>query len=237
MPPLQAIVFDLDDTLYPEHSYVESGFRAVAAWIAEQLGISRDKSFLYLQRLYSSGVRGNTFDQWLEDLGVAPGKWIPQLVRVYREHTPHIAPYPEVLTLLPELRQRFRLGLVSDGYLEVQRSKFGALGISHYFAGVVFSDELGADAWKPSPRPFLLVLERLAVAGQQAIYVADNPTKDFIGARQVGMRTVRVRRPEGVYAHLEPSAPEFAPDIELKDLTSLATLLLRERYSDCAERG
>lgn len=226
MPPLRAIVFDLDDTLYPEHTYVMSGFHAVATWIEAQVGIAQDESFSRLQCLYHSGVRGDTFNQWLEGIGIAPTPWIPQLVKVYREHFPQITPYPEVMALLPELRQRFRVGLVSDGYLEVQQSKFRALGLDQYFDGVVFSDELGADAWKPSSRPFLLVLERLAVAGREAIYIADNPQKDFIGARKVGMRTVRIRRPDGVYAHLEPASPEFVPDIELTNLVDLATLLL-----------
>ena len=34
-----AIVFDLDDTLYLERDYVRSGARAVATWLAPQLGL------------------------------------------------------------------------------------------------------------------------------------------------------------------------------------------------------
>ena len=33
------LVFDLDDTLYPELSYVHSGFRAVAAFLGPVLGV------------------------------------------------------------------------------------------------------------------------------------------------------------------------------------------------------
>ena len=38
MPPIQAIIFDLDDTLYPERAYVSSGFAAVAKAHQDRLG-------------------------------------------------------------------------------------------------------------------------------------------------------------------------------------------------------
>ncbi len=41
---VQAVVFDLDDTLYPEVEYVRSGYRVVAAALA---GGERDQSRIY----------------------------------------------------------------------------------------------------------------------------------------------------------------------------------------------
>ena len=57
--------------------------------------------------------------------------------------------------------------------------------------------------------------------------MADNPNKDFLGARQVGMWTVRVCRPEGLYAHLEPPSAEHAPNVEIETLSDLETSLMR----------
>ena len=36
------LVFDLDDTLYPERTYVESGFKAVADSLAQKFGFDAD---------------------------------------------------------------------------------------------------------------------------------------------------------------------------------------------------
>jgi putative hydrolase of the HAD superfamily len=226
MPALRAVVFDLDDTLYPERSYVLSGFRAVAAWAEVHLGIPQLAGAAALQRLFEEGIRGNTFNLWLESRGLTAEKWVPHLVQIYRDHLPQITPYPEIVELLPRLRSRYRLGLVTDGYLQVQRQKFSALGLDHYFDSVIFSDELGSDAWKPSPRAFMDVLERLDVAGEEAVYVADNPKKDFLGARRAGMRTVRIRRSDGLYCALEPSSDEHKPTVEIKELICLETTLL-----------
>jgi len=229
MPELQAVIFDLDDTLYPEQDYVLSGFRAVATWAHEHLGIPTPLGFTELRKLFEEGVRGNTFNRWLESHGLAPDDWIPQLVQVYREHNPQIAPYPEVPGLLQRLRRRYCLGLVTDGYLEVQKKKLASLGITSFFDALVFSGEWGHEAWKPSPRPFEVILERLNVTGPEAVYVADNPTKDFIGARQAGMWTVRVRYPGGLYNHLQPPSPEHAPHIEIATLAALEAVLKRIR--------
>jgi putative hydrolase of the HAD superfamily len=147
------------------------------------------------------------------------------MVEVYRLHEPQIAPYDGTPSLLDRLRVECVLGLVTDGFRSVQERKLDALRLGPYFQAVVFSDTLGRDAWKPSPRPFEAVLERLSVSGREAVYVADNPAKDFRGARCVGMATVRVRHADGLYHHLEASSPADAPDWEISQLGELETLL------------
>ena len=221
----QAIVFDLDDTLYPEREFVLSGFRAVAQWAETHLGIQHDQGYADLCALYESGMRGDTFNRWLAAQGLTDEALIPQLVQVYRQHLPRLTPFPEAPDLLARLHRRYRLGLVSDGYLDVQQRKLVALGLEPYFDAVVLSDEWGRDAWKPSIKPFRAILQQLEVAAASAIYVADNPLKDFLGARQVGIFTVRIQRPDGEYARLTPPTPQHASDHTITDLTELERLL------------
>jgi len=54
--------------------------------------------------------------------------------------------------------------------------------------------------------------------------VADNPRKDFIGARQLGWRTVRVLRPAGEHAGYSPT-PAEAADADITTLLTLKQLL------------
>ena len=225
MSKWQAIVFDLDDTLYPERDFVLSGFRAVAQWGEMHLGIQRDQGYAHLCALYESGVRGDTFNRWLAAQGIADARLISQLIQVYREHLPRLTPFPEVPDLLARLHHRYRLGLLSDGYLDVQRRKLVALGLESYFGAIVFSDEWGREAWKPSLKPFQAILQQLKVPASAVIYVADNPLKDFLGARQVGMFTVRIQRSGGEYGHLVPPTPQHAPDHTITDLTELERVL------------
>lgn len=222
---MQAVVFDLDDTLYPERAFVFSGFRAVAAWADQYLGIPMDEGFVELCKLFDQGIRGDIFNRWLKRHGLEPDAWVSRMVQIYRRHNPNIMPYPQVPELLQRLRRRYRLGLVSDGYLEVQRNKLASLKLTSYFDAVVFSDERGPEVWKPSVWPFKTILAKLGVTGSEAVYVADNPVKDFLGARQAGMWTTRVRWPDGLYRHLEPLSAEGAPDFEIETLSVLEPIL------------
>ena len=228
MPPWQAIVFDLDDTLYPEEAYVHSGFRAVAAWGAQHLDVPATQGYIELERLFREGVRGNTFDRWLGGYGLSSDGVVGELLRIYRAHEPAIEPFAEVPALLERLAAHHALGLLSDGWAEVQNAKLDALGLRPWFDAVVITDELGGrQAWKPSPRGFEVLLERLGrgISARRTVYVSDNPAKDFLAARRAGVRSIRLRRTEGIYASLEPHTREHAPDAEIDRLDRLEAAL------------
>lgn len=224
MPLWQAVVFDLDDTLYPERDYVLGGFRSAAAWMEEQVGLPREEGFAALSKLFTEGVRGRIFDEWLQAADL-PLDWVPSLVSIYRDHRPELRPFDGVVELLRSLKNRCSIGLVSDGHLAVQRRKFAALRLDEFFQAVVFSDEWGADAWKPSEVPFREVLGRLGVASGAAVYVGDNPTKDFFGARAHGMATIWSRHSRGEYCLRDCPSPAHAADFTVDTLGELGSLL------------
>lgn len=221
----QALIFDLDDTLYLERDYVLSGFRAVSGWLAEACKVDREVAYTQLVALFEQGVRGNTFDLLLEKLSLKRGDHLSALIRVYREHVPSIKPCPEVPGLLARLRKKCVLGLVTDGLSITQRHKLEALGLAQYFEALVISEELGGSICKPSPQPFVIALEKLGVDPENAVYVADNPIKDFLGARLAGLVSVRVRRRLGIYHDLMPMDEQHEPDLEVADLTNLEGVL------------
>jgi putative hydrolase of the HAD superfamily len=217
---LKAIVFDLDDTLYAERDYVHSGFRAVERWAERRLHVSEGEAYLELVRLYDAGAYTDTFDRWLTARGFDTDL-VDEMVDVYRTHSPDISPRPGVEELLTRLRSRYCLGLLSDGELAAQRSKLRRLGLGRYLDEVLFTAEGGAGNSKPSAVPFESLLVRLGTDGRDAVYVADNPVKDFIGARRAGMHTIRLRMAGGIYAHLEPIGSAYAADEEIGVLGQL----------------
>lgn len=221
----KAIVFDLDDTLYLERDYVMSGFRSVAQWVDARLGITTAQCQLELAALFDAGVRGKIFNHWLVAHGLAEDEYVQQFVQVYREHEPILSPFDGIVELLQALRGHAKLGLVSDGYLMVQQRKLSALHLEPYFSALVFSDQWGREFWKPHVRPFQAVLDHLQVDSSTAIYIADNPRKDFSGARMVGMGTVRLRLQMGEYAGLEPMTAQEESDITLTSIPALTQYL------------
>ena len=225
MTTYQAIIFDLDDTLYPELSFVESGFRAVARHADKHWDVSAHACFGQLCELHQNGIRGNTFDKWLQMQGL-PAESVPQLVDVYRSHAPQINLFPGMHELLLELSEDHKIGLISDGLLDVQTRKFDALNVKPFFASVVFSDRLGRDYWKPNARPYLYSLQGLGAAADRAVYVGDNPAKDFITARALGMQTVQIRHDMGIYRDIAPPTIDHQPHVIVSKIDELWGVLL-----------
>jgi putative hydrolase of the HAD superfamily len=220
----KVVIFDLDDTLYPERDFVYGGYRAVAERVHADHGVDIEAE---LRAQFERGVRHDVFGLALRALGIrADETYLRTLVETYRTHTPALRPYVGI-ALLERLRAAgYGLGLVTDGITAVQRSKVASLGIEGLFDAIVYSHELGGrDTWKPSPLPYERCLAALQVEAHEAVYVADNPAKDFRGARRLGIATVRIRHPGGEHAAIEPATVFDAPDREIRSLTELAQLI------------
>lgn len=221
----QSVVFDLDDTLYPEKEYVFSGFRAVAAWIENQFGIPTELGFVELCHLFEQGVRGNTFNQWLNKHQLMSERLIGQLISIYREHSPQIRPYFDAVGALQKIGKSSKLGIISDGPLLMQQRKVDALGIKHFFDCIVFSDVWGRENWKPSKRPYVEALLQLQSQPELTVYVGDNPLKDFYGARACGWHSVWLKHENGEYTHLAPPAPSYMPHVIVDSFQELVGYL------------
>ncbi len=221
--PIHTLVFDLDDTLFAEREYVICGFQAVDAWLREHKKLSGFEE--NAKRLFADGCRGKIFDEALSALGqVAEPDLIHQLVTVYRANSPKLTLLPDALEILDWAVGRFRLGLVSDGFLAVQKRKLESLGISNRFMILILTDALGRDYWKPHQEAFRRVIAALPGQADGFAYIADNPKKDFIAPRALGWRTVRVRRAYGEYSEYQPTTAEAA-DVDVTSLLSLQELL------------
>lgn len=215
------LVFDLDDTLYPEQQFVRSGFHAAGEWLRQTHGTDGLEQFA--TRLFDAGQRDRIFDLALERLGL-PSDLVPALVVAYRTHLPDIRLFDDARDALAEFGSAFTLGLLTDGYLITQQQKVAALSLSKLIQVIIFSDEFGRQHWKPSPTPYRRAMELAGCNGAMCMYIADNPAKDFIGARRLGWQTVRIRRPDGLYASLD-AAPGFHADREIDSLAKLRITL------------
>jgi putative hydrolase of the HAD superfamily len=216
---MSVVVFDLDDTLYPESAFVESALRAVAEHAEQHLGL--DGFEARCAALRRAGTKADLFQSVLADLCIPMphDAIINDLLCAYRSHAPQSLPWhDDARSALEYLKGVADLGLISDGYLPTQELKAQALGLSRYIPDPIFTERLGRSFWKPHPRAFELIMQRFP--GETFTYVGDNPFKDFAAPRALGWRTVRVRRSGGVYAELA-SGQDSPPDIEVPDLSGL----------------
>lgn len=224
MPRIEAIVFDLDDTLYPERDFALSGFRAVASAFQSLLG-DATQTEADLRRLFDTKMRPRVFDALMAERGLPQeSALIAQMVETYRQHRPTISLYPDADMALKRMAPAFRLGLLTDGPMITQRNKVAALGLADRFDALVYTAELGSDMGKPHPAGFELLSRQLGVVHQRCVYVADNPAKDFVAPNALGWMSIRVLRPDGVYAR-ENAAQEGEPTATIDTLDQLDRLV------------
>ena len=222
---VRVIVFDLDDTLFPERQYVQSGFRAVSTYLREK-GLVGQDVFPAMWRRFNAGEHSEIFNRVLEEYGIAPQKaLIDSLVLAYRTHRPEISLYPDARAMLAYFHGRKPLALLSDGYLQTQTAKLKTLGIRHYFSAIVLTDQLGRDCWKPSPAGFKEIMQTLGSDPAGYVYIGDNPRKDFAAPRQLGWQSIRVRRPNGVYTGEGAPDTDFEAGCMVDDLYQASRLL------------
>jgi len=190
---MDAVIFDLDDTLYSEKDYVRSGYAAVANAFP-QIPLMAQKLWEAFEQKFPA------IDVVLEAEGIASAENKQRALGIYRNHMPLIAPYPGIHELLQRLQGKKKLGIITDGRPEGQWAKIEALNIRQYFQKIIVTDELGGVAFrKPNEMAFRLMQEHLGVAFENMVYIGDNTKKDFIGPQKLGMQAIYFRNPDGLY--------------------------------------
>jgi putative hydrolase of the HAD superfamily len=225
------VLFDLDDTLYPERDFVRGGFRAVARFLGPRTSRPPSALAARLEALHERSGRGKLFDALLEELGMGGNDdLVRACVLVYRTHRPRLTPSPGVVDAITTLRGAgLRTGLVSDGLAGVQHRKLDALrAVARQLDVVVMTDELGPGLGKPSPVSFRVACRLLDLPPDNAFYVGNDPRKDFVGARAAGLRTIRTGRlpDEGGGMMVAVGGPDDADEV-LDPFAEIVPAILR----------
>jgi putative hydrolase of the HAD superfamily len=186
------LIFDLDDTLYDEMSFVRSGLKAVAHFGHESFGWCATQSFETMHQTLLANGRGAVFDSWLALNGRHSKRLVAQCINVYRHHTPTIALPLQALDLLRHYHGQCPLYLVTDGHKIVQHNKIEALSIAPFFKRIFITHRFGVAHAKPSLHCFDIIRRTEQCDWHSMVYVGDNPTKDFVNLNKVGSITIRL---------------------------------------------
>ncbi len=194
---IKAVIFDLDNTLLDfikmKHQAVRAAIRAM---IEAGLDLDEDSAFDDIIRLYQDHGWENqlVFDDFLnEKLGYVNNKFLAAGIVAYRRNREaSLLTYPNVnRTLIKLMKMGIRLAVVSDAPSREAWLRIYYLNLHHIFDLVVTYDDTGVR--KPSPKPFQLALDSLAIKPEEAIMVGDWPERDVVGAQQLGIKTIYAR--------------------------------------------
>jgi len=192
------VVFDLDDTLYSEKSYVNSGYQVIAHYVESLYELDFNRA------LEKCGDSSNVLASVLDELGLNQSL-LSQFIQIYRYHEPDIEVLPGVDCILRGLKKDgVPMYLITDGRSITQRLKITSLEIKAYFREIFISEEQGHE--KPSPHSFEEINKQYE--NSKIVYIGDNPKKDFIAPHKLQWDTIGVKHNEiRVHPLLEVEAP------------------------------
>jgi putative hydrolase of the HAD superfamily len=226
----KAVLFDLDDTLWPIEPVILQAEQAMFDWlrthaplVAERFSIDslrQARLALLAQQpefqLDLGALRRAGLTAAFQEAGENLDKVEQAMVQFFAARN-SVIPYDDVLPGLLRLKSRCVLGSVSNGNADLH-----AIGLSHHFRVSVAAHQLGCR--KPDAPIFLEACKRLGVAPVEAVYVGDDVLLDVQGAQRAGLRAVWMNR-VGSQAHLEHAV---VPDAIVRDFDELIDWLRRE---------
>jgi len=219
---IEAIAFDLDDTLWPcapaiagvEKAYfdwIKTHFpEAAAEYDADQIVAMRRSLLVDSPELKNdvTELRRLATTDLLTPFGADKAQ-VDELMQICLTTRQNVSLYSDVLDGLQRLSACYSLASMTNGNADLS-----VIGIRKYF-DVELAATLSLAA-KPAPDMFLKACELLDVSPQSVLYVGDNVVNDVVAARDVGLRTAWIDRFDVAY----PADVERA-DFEIVDLGGL----------------
>lgn len=185
---IRAVAFDLDYTLaIPERD--RQTLLDEASEAVDGPTLSREAYLDAHRRNLTNRTREPIFEDLLADHDTDASA--AALADTYRDAiTDAIVPVAGAEALARELREEYRVGLLTDGPVRAQRAKLDALGWEDLFDAIVITGSL--DAGKPDARTFRAELDALGTTADETVYVGDSAELDVAGAHAAGLRAIHV---------------------------------------------
>lgn len=133
--------------------------------------------------------------------------------------------FPDAPGALADLAARFRLGVITNCDDDLFAASERRLGVR--FDEVVTAEQ--TRRYKPNPRGFELMFERLGLPTSRILHVAQSLYHDHVPAKRLGLSTVWVNRRAGRPGGGATPPASATPDLEVPDLRSLADLAIAAR--------
>lgn len=185
----QAILFDLDNTLYDYDAYWRWRLRRSLRPVQVAYPRFADDTALaaLIAQMMQQRVYARELPAFLQQLGIADEAVIAESQALYRQNNyQRLCLYAGTEALFAHLRRcGCKIGLITNGPAFTQRPKIEQLHLAPHMDVLLISEEVGIA--KPDPTIFKLALQTLEVAPAQALYVGDSLEHDLLGSHAAGL--------------------------------------------------
>jgi HAD superfamily hydrolase (TIGR01509 family) len=229
---IQAISFDLDDTLYDNQPFIVEAEKQLRSFLHQTFPLTQDcdqhfwlrtKNKLLQQqpelKLDMGQLRRHILHAGLSHVGYQGDQLVDAVEQCFSHfyfHRSNFSVDETICSLLFELSQRVPLVAITNGNVDLQQ-----IGISEYFQHSLHASI--EQPMKPHPRMFELACDYLNLPPRQILHVGDSLLNDVFGAHQAGLRTAWYAHNRTM--HINAELTTLLPDIALHSLAELKQLL------------
>ncbi len=220
---IKAIIFDLDNTLVDFVAMKRHAIdAAIGAMMDAGMNLTHEQIKSRIDKIYEElgWEYQQVFDKLLHDtLGYVDHRMLSAGIIAYRRaREAALKPFPHVTaTIMHLVKMGIKLAVLSDAPAREAWLRLCYINFHHIFDVVVTFDDTGER--KPSPKPFLLALEKLQVQPHEAIMIGDWAERDMVGAKNVGMITGFARYGEAF------GTGEVNADYDITDIKQLIAIV------------
>ncbi|MBR7780171.1 pyrimidine 5'-nucleotidase [Undibacterium rugosum] len=217
------VLFDADETLF--HFDACRGLQTMFAQFGIQFSVSDYAAYQvvnkqlwqrYQEHQITAGeLQQLRFTSWAERLSTTPSALNQAFLHAMAEISTPLDGVPE---LLQTLHGNIRMGIITNGFTQLQRIRLERTGLHHYFEVLVVSEEVGIA--KPGRQIFDYALEQMGQPARSAVLmVGDTLESDILGGIQAGLDTCWLNPAQ------KTAIPGIAPTFEVANHHTLKTLL------------
>jgi uncharacterized cofD-like protein len=223
--PIQAIIFDLDDTLYDCSGTLtaEAQNRAIEAMVSHGLEASHSEAAQAVPAL-RAGQQGkvNIVEALVERFGPQRDTLVRVGLDAYNQADAlgDISLFPDVSDTLAALHKSYKLILVTSGVSERQRNKISKLGLDGCF-DLILIDDIHEKLSKRER--FLAAMANYGLTARDILVVGDRVFSEIKIGNQLGMVTTQMQH--GHYANITPSKGWENPDYVIKQISEVPSII------------
>ena len=193
MKNLEAIVFDMDGTLYQfpdgatfgESPLGKTVKQNITSFLGQEFSLSDETACLKYDEL-KQRYDGEISLGLEREFGIDRMRFFDETWNIDPQNI--IIPADDIKSRLEQLD--VQCALLTAAPRAWATRALGYMGVAEVFGENVFTGE--PDIRKPNPEVFRRIIAKLGVDARQAVSIGDQEYSDITPARQIGMRTVRI---------------------------------------------
>ena len=205
MNAIRWVFFDIGSTLVDEEEAYNHRIRDMIRGTSVTYEEFSEKRIQYAKEGYNGDQKA------IEYFGLKKTPW----------HSEDEVPFDDCAETLQALCDRgYQLGIIAN-QKPGAKDRLDTWGLGQYFSVIASSAELGVS--KPDSEIFLQALAMADCRPENAVMVGDRLDNDIHPAKELGMKTIRIRK--GLAIYMKPSCEAEIPDYTVDSLSEIIRIL------------